>query len=161
MKPKPMYAVQCVVTTEEPLPQGYSILGMAEAIQGALPEGSKVQRLEVKSVVRPDVKADALQRQVGEMRGALDYLVRVYAHVSRDDMSLGQAKGWDRARAALSGGEATAEPRDTRAEVWAEGYASGFSNAMRRMSDEPNAPTTSNPYAAPGGTSNGTGRATD
>lgn len=33
-----------------------------------------------------------------------------------------------------------------KAEAWDEGYASGHSNAMRRMSDEPNAPTTPNPY---------------
>jgi len=32
------------------------------------------------------------------------------------------------------------------ADVWQAGYASGHSNAMRRMSDEPNAPTTPNPY---------------
>lgn len=32
------------------------------------------------------------------------------------------------------------------AEAWEEGYRSGFSNAMRRMSDEPEAPTTPNPY---------------
>lgn len=35
-----------------------------------------------------------------------------------------------------------------RAEAWGEGYRSGKSNAMRRMSDEPNAPTTANPYRA-------------
>lgn len=34
-----------------------------------------------------------------------------------------------------------------RAEAWDQGYRSGLSNAMRRMSDEPNAPTTPNPYA--------------
>ena len=33
------------------------------------------------------------------------------------------------------------------AKAWDEGYRSGFSNAMRRMSDEPDAPTTPNPYA--------------
>lgn len=33
-----------------------------------------------------------------------------------------------------------------RAEAWDAGYRSGFSNAMRRMSDEPNAPTTPNPH---------------
>jgi len=33
-----------------------------------------------------------------------------------------------------------------RAEAWDEGYTSGHSNAMRRMSDEPDAPTTPNPY---------------
>jgi hypothetical protein len=38
-----------------------------------------------------------------------------------------------------------------RAETWAEGYRSGYSNAMRRMSDEPNAPTTPNPYRIAGG----------
>lgn len=32
--------------------------------------------------------------------------------------------------------------------AWDEGYTSGHSNAMRRMSDEPNAPTTPNPYRA-------------
>lgn len=31
--------------------------------------------------------------------------------------------------------------------AWEEGYAAGHSNAMRRMSDEPNAPTSPNPYA--------------
>ena len=33
-----------------------------------------------------------------------------------------------------------------RAEAWDEGYTSGRSNAMRRMSDEPKAPLTHNPY---------------
>lgn len=33
-------------------------------------------------------------------------------------------------------------------EVWDKGYAAGFSNAMRRMSDEPKAPTSPNPYRA-------------
>jgi hypothetical protein len=32
--------------------------------------------------------------------------------------------------------------------AWDEGYRAGFSNAMRRMSDEPNAPTSTNPYRA-------------
>jgi hypothetical protein len=32
------------------------------------------------------------------------------------------------------------------AAAWDQGYRSGLSNAMRRMSDEPNAPTTPNPY---------------
>lgn len=36
------------------------------------------------------------------------------------------------------------------ARVWDEGYKSGHSNAMRRMSDEPNAPTTPNPYRREG-----------
>lgn len=31
--------------------------------------------------------------------------------------------------------------------AWTEGYWSGFSNAMRRMSDEPDAPTTPCPYS--------------
>ena len=35
-----------------------------------------------------------------------------------------------------------------KAEAWDEGYRSGFSNAMRRMSDEPGAPTTLNPHRA-------------
>lgn len=30
--------------------------------------------------------------------------------------------------------------------AWDRGYRSGFSNAMRRMSDEPHAPSTHNPY---------------
>ena len=30
--------------------------------------------------------------------------------------------------------------------AWDRGYTSGGSNAMRRMSDEPNAPTSPNPY---------------
>jgi hypothetical protein len=34
------------------------------------------------------------------------------------------------------------------ADAWDQGYTSGHSNAMRRMSDEPNAPTTPNPYRA-------------
>ena len=34
------------------------------------------------------------------------------------------------------------------AAAWQEGYTSGHSNAMRQMSDEPNAPTTPNPYRA-------------
>ena len=33
------------------------------------------------------------------------------------------------------------------ADAWTSGYASGSSNAMRRMSDEPCAPATPNPYA--------------
>ena len=33
-----------------------------------------------------------------------------------------------------------------KAEAWDEGYTSGRSNAMRRMSDEPKAPLTRNPY---------------
>lgn len=33
-----------------------------------------------------------------------------------------------------------------RAQAWERGYASGHSNAMRRMSDEPSAPTTPNPF---------------
>lgn len=33
-----------------------------------------------------------------------------------------------------------------KASIWDEGYRSGFSNAMRQMSDEPNAPKTPNPY---------------
>ena len=33
-----------------------------------------------------------------------------------------------------------------RAHAWDQGYTSGHSNAMRRMSDEPNAPTTPNPF---------------
>lgn len=36
--------------------------------------------------------------------------------------------------------------RSLKADVWDEGYTSGHSNAMRRMSDEPDAPTTPNPY---------------
>lgn len=36
--------------------------------------------------------------------------------------------------------------RCIRAEAWEMGYRSGFSNAMRCMSDEPTAPTTPNPY---------------
>lgn len=32
------------------------------------------------------------------------------------------------------------------AQAWEEGYTSGHSNAMRQMSDEPNAPKSSNPY---------------
>lgn len=31
-------------------------------------------------------------------------------------------------------------------EAWLKGYAAGKSNAMRRMSDEPNAPTSPSPY---------------
>lgn len=31
-------------------------------------------------------------------------------------------------------------------EAWQKGYTSGHSNAMRQMSDEPNAPTAPNPY---------------
>ena len=33
-----------------------------------------------------------------------------------------------------------------KAEAWDQGYTSGMSNAMRRMSDEPKAPLTRNPY---------------
>ena len=39
-----------------------------------------------------------------------------------------------------------AHDAQVRAEAWEEGYTSGHSNAMRRMSDEPDAPTTPNPY---------------
>lgn len=35
---------------------------------------------------------------------------------------------------------------EVKAEAWDEGRAAGFSNAMRRMSDEPNAPASPNPY---------------
>lgn len=38
--------------------------------------------------------------------------------------------------------------RTARADAWAWGYTAGFSNAMRRMSDEPHAPTSPNPYRA-------------
>lgn len=34
-----------------------------------------------------------------------------------------------------------------RAMDWDQGYAHGFSDAMRRMSDEPDAPTSTNPHA--------------
>lgn len=37
--------------------------------------------------------------------------------------------------------------RETAAKAWDRGYAAGHSNAMRRMSDEPHAPTSRNPYA--------------
>ncbi len=36
--------------------------------------------------------------------------------------------------------------RKTSEEAWNQGYTSGHSNAMRKMSDEPDAPTTPNPY---------------
>lgn len=39
---------------------------------------------------------------------ALSYLVRVYAHIDDDEMSLGQRQAWDRARAALAGPQAAA-----------------------------------------------------
>lgn len=39
-----------------------------------------------------------------------------------------------------------AHESQARAEAWDEGYRSGSSNAMRRMSDEPSAPKTANPY---------------
>lgn len=39
--------------------------------------------------------------------------------------------------------------RQQREIAWDEGYTSGHSNAMRRMSDEPDAPTTPNPYRQP------------
>lgn len=35
---------------------------------------------------------------------------------------------------------------DIATQAWDEGYASGHSNAMRRMSDEPNVVSTPNPY---------------
>ena len=35
-----------------------------------------------------------------------------------------------------------------RAEAWDKGYTAGHSNAMRRMSDEPNVPKSQNPYFA-------------
>jgi len=35
-----------------------------------------------------------------------------------------------------------------RADAWDQGYGFGHSNAMRQMSDEPNAPTSPNPYRA-------------
>lgn len=40
--------------------------------------------------------------------------------------------------------------RQVQEAAWDQGYTSGHSNAMRRMSDEPNAPTTVNPYAKKG-----------
>ena len=36
--------------------------------------------------------------------------------------------------------------RDAKAEAWDAGYRSGHSNAMRQMSDEPDAPKTPNPH---------------
>lgn len=39
--------------------------------------------------------------------------------------------------------------RCVQAEAWDRGYTSGHSNAMRQMSDEPNAPTTPNPFLVP------------
>lgn len=39
--------------------------------------------------------------------------------------------------------------RVIRAEAWERGRRAGFSNAMRRMSDEPNAPEPKNPYLEP------------
>lgn len=45
--------------------------------------------------------------------------------------------------------------QEARAVAWQEGYTSGHSNAMRRMSDEPNAPSTPNPYRAEEGDGNG------
>lgn len=35
---------------------------------------------------------------------------------------------------------------EAKAEAWDEGYTSGHSRAMRRMSDEPNVPPATNPY---------------
>jgi hypothetical protein len=40
----------------------------------------------------------------------------------------------------------TAERDAAVADAWDRGYTSGHSNAMRRMSDEPDAPTSPNPY---------------
>jgi hypothetical protein len=40
----------------------------------------------------------------------------------------------------------TAERDAALADAWDRGYTSGHSNAMRRMSDEPDAPTSPNPY---------------
>lgn len=37
-------------------------------------------------------------------------------------------------------------PEQVAAEAWDKGYVAGHSDAMRRMSDEPNAPTSPNPY---------------
>lgn len=35
-------------------------------------------------------------------------------------------------------------------DAWDQGYRSGYSNAMRQMSDEPNAPRTVNPFSDEG-----------
>lgn len=46
--------------------------------------------------------------------------------------------------------ELRAEVARQRERAWDEGYTSGHSNAMRYMSDEPNAPRTPNPYRSEG-----------
>lgn len=46
----------------------------------------------------------------------------------------------------LDGLAITEEAARALAQAWEAGYTSGHSNAMRKMSDEPNAPTTPNPY---------------
>lgn len=56
---------------------------------------------------------------------------------------------WQAKDAARAAAPVVAAIRDeAKAEAWDEGYRSGHSNAMRRMSDEPDAPTTPNPYRA-------------
>ncbi|UUW88371.1 hypothetical protein [Pimelobacter simplex] len=50
-------------------------------------------------------------------------------------------------RAFLGSGRFADHDHQIAERAWDEGYGSGHSNAMRRMSDEPNAPTTPNPYS--------------
>ncbi|HET7327866.1 MAG TPA: hypothetical protein VFJ14_11350 [Nocardioidaceae bacterium] len=65
---------------------------------------------------------------------------RGYDHLSREERS---KRAYE-----LSEGAPAIYRRDRTAEAWDKGYTSGHSNAMRRMSDEPHAPTTPNPYRA-------------
>lgn len=47
------------------------------------------------------------------------------------------------------GGAGGSRPSDLgrlMAQIWEAGYTAGHSNAMRQMSDEPDAPKTPNPY---------------
>ena len=57
---------------------------------------------EAAAAVPSPAGADTETGAGDEVRAALQYLVNVSAYQSRDDMSLGQAQGWERAIAALS-----------------------------------------------------------
>ena len=58
-----------------------------------------------------------------------------------------QAMGYVGASRAMTVSKAIASIIEKREAVaWALGYTAGHSNAMRRMSDEPDAPTSPNPF---------------
>lgn len=52
----------------------------------------------------------------------------------------------DETHAVVASPEFQAIIRAAREDAWSEGHRAGFSTAMRRMSDEPGAPSAKNPY---------------